>query len=59
MLDANHVRVCLEPVNSTSDACDVRALVLYTLTNFRYTGGDTRARATEFRIFAVKVNFPA
>ena len=26
---ANHVRVCLEPVNSTSVGRDVRALVLY------------------------------
>ena len=29
MLDENHVWVCLEPVNSTSVACDVRAFVLY------------------------------
>ena len=29
MLDENHVRVCLEPVNSTSVACDVRAFDVY------------------------------
>ena len=29
MLDTNHVLVCLEPVNSTSVACDVRALLFF------------------------------
>ena len=35
MLDENHVLVCLEPVNSTSIACDIRALVLYTSTWYK------------------------